>query len=323
MEPSEAATKRETKKVGVFPSSPMAAVLIVSGFIAIFFLSGFAERHHPPLPEVYEDEDLALQGSKIKGYCLGMEGLAADWYWMRSLQYLGDKLLKDPTRDVNVDDLRNLQPRLLYPYLDNATDLDPKFTAAFQYGAVVLPAIDPEQAIKLAKKGIENNPNEWRLYQHLGYIYWRLRRFDEASDIYSAGARISNAPSFLEMMAASMKTQGGSRDTARAIYLEMSENASDPITRENAERRLKQLDALDELDGIRSAMAKFKEKNSHCAQNWREILPYLAVEKMPNGHQFRINGQDVPVDPTGFPYLFDRAACDVRLDEAQTKIPLR
>src|SRR5215213_6851345 len=123
--------------------------VILLGFAAIFGLSNFIESSRPPLPEGFEDEDLALQGAKLRGFSLGLEGLIADWYWMQSLQYIGDKVLKSKA-DINLENLQPLNPRLLYPMLDNATDLDPQFIAVYSYGAVVLPAINAEQAIKIA-----------------------------------------------------------------------------------------------------------------------------------------------------------------------------
>jgi hypothetical protein len=290
--------------------------------IAVFFLSAFIEQHRPPLPNSYEDEDLALHGSKLKGFTLGFDGLIADWYWMRSLQYIGDKLTKHPDQDVNVDDLRAFAPRLLDPYLDNATDMDPQFIAAYQYGAVVLPAIDPQKAIEFCEKGIRDNPNEWHLYQHLGYIYWRLGQYENAAAAYSKGAKIPGSPTFMPMMAASMVTQGGSRETARAIYRQMAETSDDSITRDNAKRRLMQMDALDEIDAIKAAIAKFQNANGKCPGSWTEIVRALA-ESPTHGVTFHVNESNVPVDPSGAPYRFDKVACTVGLDETQTKIPVR
>jgi tetratricopeptide (TPR) repeat protein len=313
----------KTVSVKMNGSLALPAIVILAGFVAAFLLSAYLDGIRPPLPANFEDEDLALQGAKLKGYTLGFDGLIADWYWMQSLQYLGNKLMKDPSRDINVDDLRSLDPRLLYPYLDNATDLDPQFMTAYQYGAVVLPAIDPAKAIKLCEKGIANNPNEWHMYQHLGYIYWRLGRYEEAADAYSAGSKIAGSPTFMPMMVASMKTQGGSRNTARSIYRQMADSSDDSITRENAERRLLQMDALDEVDAMRAAIAKFRNANSRCPNGWNEIFQLMAAEKLPNGRSFRVNEKTLPVDPTGVPYLFNKTSCDVGLDEAQTKIPVR
>ena len=108
----------------------LPAVIIIAGFGAVFALSGFVERSRPPLPESFADSDLCLKGARLKGFAFGMEGLVADWYWMRSLQYIGDKVLASKSGNINIDDLRDLNPRLLYPYLENATDLEEQWTRA-------------------------------------------------------------------------------------------------------------------------------------------------------------------------------------------------
>lgn len=153
--------KKLNKSIKTF----ISVAIIILGFAAIFTLSNFLETNRPELPEGYTDQDLALQGEKIKGFALGAEGLLADWDWVRLLQYLGQKMENSKYKTIDAGDLRSINPRLVYPYLDNATTLDPQFMAAYYYGAVVLPAIDTELAIKIAEKGIKNNPDEWRLYQ--------------------------------------------------------------------------------------------------------------------------------------------------------------
>ena len=244
----------------------ISTVLIIFGFGVVFVLSGFLEKNRPPLPENYEDEDLGLQGARLKGYALGFEGLLADWYWMRSLQYIGDKILKSD-REISMDNMRELNPRLLYPYLENASTLDPKFLSVYEYGAIVLPAIDNEQAIKLTQKGIEHNPNKWRLYHYLGYIHWRSGDYEKAAEIYERGSQISDAPAFMRLMAAKMKSEGGSREVAREIYRQMLEQATDEQTRENAALRLLELDSMDERDLLREALRNFQSKNNRCATN--------------------------------------------------------
>lgn len=300
----------------------IATAVVIFGFAAVFALSNFIEKRAPPLPESYADEDLALQGAKLKGYALGFEGLIADWYWMQSLQYIGNKFLQSK-ETVNLENLRPLNPRLLYPYLDNATDLDPRFMAVYEYGAVVLPAIDARQAIKIAEKGIANNPNEWRLYQHLGYIYWRLEDYEKAAEAYANGAKIEGAPSFLKLMAAKMKSEGGSRETARVIYREMFEASDDKQVKENAALRLLELDSLDERDAMREALRNFKAKNNRCANNLQEILPLLREVKLPANNDFRVDKSNSLVDPSGAPYVLNKETCDVELDKEKTKIPLR
>ena len=67
----------------------LPAIIVVAGFAAIVGLSDGIERSKPELPEAFSDSDLSMNGSRLKGFVLGMEGLIADWYWVRSLQYIG------------------------------------------------------------------------------------------------------------------------------------------------------------------------------------------------------------------------------------------
>ena len=297
----------------------LATSIIIGGFVGVFALSNFLEGNRPQLPVDYEDTDLSMNGSKLKGFALGFEGLLADWYWMRSLQYIGNKIEKS-TGDIDIEDLRSLNPRLLYPYLDNATDLDPHFITAYSFGAVVLPAIDPQKAIALADKGIANNPNEWRLYQHLGYIYWKMKQYDKAAEIYEKGSEIAGAEPFMRMMAGAIRTEGGSRETARQIFQQMYDSSDDPMVRLTAERRLNQYNSADDIEAIDKSLDEFNEKNGRCAASLREILPMLARVRLPHGRDFRIDNAGNLVDPTGVPYLLDRTNCRVKLDNGNTGV---
>ena len=299
----------------------VATAVIIFGLIASVALTRYVDGVHPPLPRGFEDEDLALQGARLKGFAFGAEGLMADWYWMNSLQYLGKKISSVGLANLNLDDMRPLNPRLLYPYLNNAADLDPRFIAPYSYGATILPAIDAEQAIALTEKGIANNPNEWRLRQYLGYIYWRLGKYDRASEVYGEGARMPGTPIFFKMMEARMKTEGGSRDLARDMYRQIAAEAQDDVSRQSAELRLLQIDSLDERDVINPALRSFQEQHGRCASRWAEILPLLAGKKPPNGRDLRLDANNDIVDPSGTPYLIDPKKCEAVINGATSKVP--
>lgn len=295
--------------------------MIVVGLAASVMLTRYVERVRPGMPAGYEDEDLTLQGSKIKGFAFGAEGLIADWYWMNSLQYIGKKISVVGLSNLNLDDMRPLNPRLLYPYLNNAADLDPKFLAPYTYGATILPAIDMDQAIALAEKGIANNPDSFRLYQYLGYIYWRRGEYEKASQVYGEGSRTPGAPIFMKMMEARMKTEGGSRELARDMYKQIASESEDDVSRQSAELRLLQIDSLDERDVINPAMRAFREQHGRCVSNWRELLPLLVGKKVAGGRDLRIDSADNIVDPSGTPYLIEPKACEAWIDGAHSKVP--
>ena len=297
----------------------IAFLVIIPALLAAIVLSSKLENLRPALPAGYEDSDLVLQGKNLKGYALGAEGLIADWYWILSLQYLGGKLVASTDDTINVDNLTSLNPRLLHPYLDNATDLDPHFTAAYSFGAVVLPAIDSEKAIELARKGIRNSPDNWRLYQYLGYIYWRAKRYDEAAETYEAGSRVSGAPPFMRQMSAAMRTRGGSRGVARAIYEQMLAEASDEQSRRNAVVRLMELDALEEMDAVNGVLTSVKSEEGKCPAALESIFMRLRSVRLPSG-AFRIDERKNLVDPGGTPYEFDSTACIIKLNK-DSKVP--
>jgi tetratricopeptide (TPR) repeat protein len=298
----------------------LPVVLIVAGYASSIALSRHIETTRPPLPENYGDSDLQMNGSDIRGYSLGTESLIADWYYMRSLQYIGEKLLNSKSEFINIEDLSDLNPRLLYPYLKNATDLDPHFIAAYTYGALVLPAIDPPKAIELTEQGIANNPSAWRLYQHLGYIYWKLGDYQKAADWYERGSKIAGAAPFMGLMAAQMRSEGGSRDTAREIFNQMLDASDDKMVETTARLRLMELDWLDERDAVNAELAKFRSSNGRCPSDLREIIPALRRAHLPANRDFALTDHGDLADPSGGPYLLDHTTCELKLDPTKTSI---
>src|SRR5260370_18392457 len=89
------------------------------------------------------EEVLYVPSSKVvKRMSLGFEGLIADIYWTRAVQYFGAKHIENAN-----------QYKLLYPLLDMATDLDTHLIPAYVFGSIFLTqpppraARDPRQAV--------------------------------------------------------------------------------------------------------------------------------------------------------------------------------
>ena len=100
------------------------------------------------------------------------DALLADVYWIRALQHYGRERLKP-------SEARRYE--LLYPLLDLATTLDPRFTIGYRFGAIFLAephpggAGRPDLAIALLKNGVARNPEKWDYYHDIGFIYyWNL-----------------------------------------------------------------------------------------------------------------------------------------------------
>jgi len=288
-------------------------LVIVIGMACAALLVRRIDTLRPPEDPNAIDESLYLTGKTARRISLGFNGLAADWYWMRSLQYVGRKVLNH--KDVQIDNLGLLNLKLLAPLLDTATTLDPEFLDPYEYAAIVLPAINVNDAIRITTKGIDANPNAWRLYHHLGYIYWQQRDYQAASEMYGRGAQIEGAPPWMEAMKAKMAADGGSRSTAREIYTRMYEQSTDEKVRDMARNRLLQLNSLDQRDAMRKLFAAYQSRTGRCPNSWKEIEPVFRALRI------AVDTSGAPLDPSGMPYVLRPSACEVDLDP-KSEIPV-
>jgi tetratricopeptide (TPR) repeat protein len=282
--------------------------VVAAGLACAFFLTNWLDARRPAQDQFASYEETYVSPENARRMSLGFNGIAADWYWIRSLQYVGRKSLAAGS-GFNLDDLGALGIKNLGSMLEHATTLDPQFLAAYEFGAVVLPSVDQTAAVRLLEKGVRENPSEWRLYHNLGFTHWQAGRYGEAGEAYTAGANVAGAPAWMHAMAAQMEADGGSRAVAREMYTRLYEGTSDSRIKELAASRLMQLHLLDERDAIRRALADFRARASRCPSSWREVAQPLRAMK------FRLDESGAPLDPFGAPYVLDAAACDVRSDE--------
>src|SRR5262249_46423472 len=154
---------------------------------------------------------------------------------IRTLLYFGEEFERQRGANQYFDVSRL---KLLQPLLDITVDLDPKHIAAYRFGAVFLPDIDADAVIRFVERGIRNNPDEWRLYQDLGFVQWRRNRFLEAAGAYARGAALPGAPAWMRTMPALMLAKGGERETARAMFQRLYEESDDPFIKQVCEEQL-------------------------------------------------------------------------------------
>jgi tetratricopeptide (TPR) repeat protein len=288
--------------------------VVVIGITCAALLVRWTDTLRPPPDPNAIDESLYLNGKTARRISLGFNGLVADWYWMRSLQYVGKKILSQPG-PVALDDLGKLNLKLLAPLLDTATTLDPEFLDPYEYAAIVLPAVDVKEAIRITQKGIDANPNAWRLYQHLGYIYWQQGNYQAASETYGRGAQIPGVPPWMLAMKAKMLADGGSRDTAREIYTRMFEESDDEQVKDMARRHVWLLDSLDQRDALKKLMHAFRDKTGHCPTSWTELREAFRVLSIP------VDASGAPLDPSGVPYLLNQSTCEAERNP-KSEVPI-
>lgn len=234
-----------------------------------------------------EKEELLLRsGRMLKNLSLGYDALLADIYWTRAVQYYGGKR-RD--RDPNFE--------LLAPLLDLTTTLDPHLLIAYKFGAIFLAekpprgAGRPDLAAQLIKRGIGNNPRDWRLWHDLGFIYYKdMKDYQKASEAYLEGSKQPGARDWMKVMAAKIAAEGGSRQTSRFLWTEIYQNTRDKDIRRNAVEHLQGLKAEEDSEQIELLAAEFKKQHGRFPASWAELM---------NAGLLR----GIPLDPAGYPYL--------------------
>jgi hypothetical protein len=248
-----------------------------------------------------QEEVLYLwSGTHVKRLFPGFEGLAADVYWLRTVQYFGGQRLFASDKRFE----------LLRPLIDITTTLDPRLEVAYRYGAIFLSepsplgAGRPREGIEVLEAGVKNLPGSWRLRQDLGFFHHiYLHDSVGAAAVLNEAADLPGAAFWLRTLAADLLAKSGDRAASRRMWQQMFEQAEAGIIKENARARLLILDSLDRGDRLASLAAEFERR--------RERLPARLEE-------LREAGLWVGplVDAAGVPFGYDAKTGRVFIDKA-------
>lgn len=255
-------------------------------------LGGFREQ---------ESVLMAWSGATMKKLSPGLEGIVADIYWLRTIQYYGGQ--KVFATEQRFD--------LVAPLVDITVTLDPRMEVAYRLGALFLSeqppsgAGRPAEGEKLLLRGVAANPASWRLAQDLSYFQAEfLKDRKKAADTILRARSIPGAPSWFSALGASFLQKGGDRATSRAIWTDLYNHSSEDFMRQGAVRQLKYLDALDAAD---AATAFAREVKAVRGQPPASIQEFRAL-----GFKGALK------DAAGFTFDYDSAAVEVRIARKST-----
>jgi hypothetical protein len=255
------------------------------GFAGIWRLQHSIDAQLTALHE--EQDEVVLSSPKIvKAMSLEYAPLVADIYWTRVVQYYGSR-----------SERRQETLESLWPLLDLATTLDPNLLPAYRFGSTFLAepkpagAGQPERAVELLKRGIKQNPEQWRLYQDLGNVYYfALNDNEKASRAYLDGSNVPGAETWMKLMAARIVERGDTRETSRYLWTEIFQSSQDPSVKENAKVHLILLKVDDDLEHLNELLDEFAKRAGRRAENIKDLI---SLGLLPG----------FPADPDGFAYV--------------------
>ena len=278
-----------------------ATVLLLSmaGGIAVLFA---IDRVHM---RQETQQTLYIQSPKtLRRLCLGYTGLLADIYWTRAVQYFGEQHHKG-SGDF----------RLLAPLLQVTSELDPEMLPPYQFGANFLGpqppngAGRPGEALQLLQYGIAHNPDKWRLYYNLGFLYYtEFKDYPRAAEAFAQGAQLPITNGFMPILAARMAQQGGEFETARILWYSTYQSTKEASIRRNAVDHLRALQVDEQVTQLDGLVAKYRKQTGQFPTSMGDLERAGFIRGTPldpNGHAYKImaDGRVEVQDPESILYI--------------------
>jgi tetratricopeptide (TPR) repeat protein len=261
-------------------------LMLAGGLLALYPLQQSIERQLRSIQSQREELIFLPSETMLARLSGGYSGLLADFYWTRVVQYFGRHRLAHAKEYA-----------LLGSLLDITTGLDPHLLIAYRFGSLFLAgkppegAGDPERAIHLLERGIVANPDYWRLWEDLGFIYyWDMKDYAHAARAFQTGGERPGALPWMRVLAASVAAKGGEIQTSRVLWIEIARSAGNDSIRQSAENHLAALDAQEALRKLDGLLAFYQKKEGHEARSLQELVMagYL---------------RGIPLDPSGEPFV--------------------
>jgi tetratricopeptide (TPR) repeat protein len=270
--------------------NPITWVLLLVlplGFAGIWKLQHGIDAQRASLSE--ERDDILLRSGKlVKAMSLEYAPLLADIYWTRVVQYYGNKHVRGQA---------NLE--LLWPLLDITTTLDPNLLTAYRFGAMFLSqaapsgAGRPDLAVQLIQRGIQANPDYWRFYEDLGFVYYfDLKDYQKASEAFLEGSKKPNAQVWMKVMAAKIAAEGESFETSMFLWKDIYDSAVDPTVKKNALSHLQLLRVKEDCKHLDALADEYAKRYGRRPARISELVQAGLL-------------RGIPGDPLGFAYIFD------------------
>jgi tetratricopeptide (TPR) repeat protein len=206
-------------------------LVLATGGGAAALVRGLEQAHLPKATA--ESVPWLPPASAMRVASLGYHGLAADLFWLRAVQYFGERYQT------------NRRFPHLYRLVDLATSLDPRFVEAYRFGALFLSIgrAFPE-AIAIYRKGMEHNPHRWDLPYELGRMYFLdLGDIPAALECLERARTLPGHAAYVPRMVAYLRSRAGLVEAAIEMWQQIYETTDNQAVRRRAMEEVRRLRA--------------------------------------------------------------------------------
>ncbi|CUS36606.1 conserved exported hypothetical protein [Candidatus Nitrospira nitrificans] len=263
----------------------LALILLLSASLSMQYL---LEQRGQGRAAKLEQLRLLPRGEVLRPALLGYHHLGADLLWLRVVQVLGDRVVRDKDYEW------------LYHALDVITTLDLKYVYAYEAGGVVLSelATRVDLSNKLLEKGLVPNPASWQIPFRLGFNhFFHLGDHLRAAEYMAQAARIPGPfpigpPHYTARLASRLYVQGKNPEVALEFLEAMLEQTTDELVREKLQRRIKRVSLERDLQMLEQLIRQYTASKGRRPASLMELV---SAGLLPG----------IPLEPYGGDYLYD------------------
>jgi tetratricopeptide (TPR) repeat protein len=196
------------------------------------------------------DVEVVPPASAVRWISLGHTLLAANFYWLRTVQYIGEPRA----------DFRGWER--LHPLAQLVTDLDPGHGYAYQVAGVVLASagrVDESNAI--LEKGTRNVPSRYILpYLRAFNAFYYQGDWQQAGRWAELAAKAPGAPDHVKRNVLAYYVKGGRAEAAIAFLENVLAETNDPESRKKLEAELLQARFEQEAERLDAAIGAYGQR---------------------------------------------------------------
>ena len=179
-----------------------------------------------------EEAPYLIPAEALRPLLSGYDLIAADFLWLKTIQYVGTHLLTDKKFPF------------LYPQLFRVVTLDPRFVDVYRLGGLFLgyTADQVDEAITLLKKGADLNPDRWELPHDLGILYYLLKQdYPQALYWLQKANGLPGRPDYVSRFVARLLASTGQKETAIEMWIKIYDQTDLSWVKDIARRELGKL----------------------------------------------------------------------------------
>jgi len=233
--------------------------ILFSGMLVSNFLWN---ANKTPLPEV---PATSLSAPVIRNVDLGMHSAAASLLWLKIIQDVNSWM--SHYQNIAVD-------------IGTINAVDPEWKTPYEFGTIMLSGFGQfDQAIAIGKNGMKNVPEDWKIPYYIATAYNQNKDEINTLRYFMLASKVPGIPADAKKAAESFGTATNSkRAQTKKIWQAIGNNATDEITKDEAQ---KYIDYIDYLDAIESATSQYKAKTGNDPKKLQDLIDAGVLKNLP------------------------------------------